>query len=161
MAYKRNPLRRRLLKSTGQEFHCGWVVMNLNIPMRTWVLSLALLNDLPIWCCSVGHRCGLDPMLLWLWYRLAAVAPIRPLAWELPHAKGAALKRQKKTKKKKIQKTIVQNQMASQVNSTKHLKKLIPFLLKLFQNLFYKACITLISKPDKANLEKKITGQYP
>ena len=23
-------------------------------------------------------------MLLWLWHRLAAVAPIRPLAWELP-----------------------------------------------------------------------------
>ena len=38
-------------------------------------------------------------MLLWLWYKLAAL--IRPLAWELPHAAGAAQKRQKKTKKKK------------------------------------------------------------
>ena len=25
-----------------------------------------------------------DPVLLWLWRRLAAVAPIRLLAWELP-----------------------------------------------------------------------------
>ena len=31
-----------------------------------------------------------------LWHRLAAVAPIRPLAWELPYAMGAALKRKKK-----------------------------------------------------------------
>ena len=28
--------------------------------------------------------------------RLAAVAPIQPLAWELPHATGVALKRKKK-----------------------------------------------------------------
>ena len=26
--------------------------------------------------CDVGHRHGLDPRLLWLWYRLAAVALI-------------------------------------------------------------------------------------
>ena len=49
--------------------------------------------------CGVGRSHGLDPALLWLWYGLAAVAPIRPLAWEPPCAKGAALKRQK-TKKK-------------------------------------------------------------
>ena len=53
--------------------------------------------------CGVGHRCGWDPALLWLWCRLAAVALIRPLAWEPPHAAGAALEkaeRQKKTKTK-------------------------------------------------------------
>ena len=44
--------------------------------------------------CGVGHRCGLDLALLWLWCRLAATAPIQPLAWELPYATGAALKRQ-------------------------------------------------------------------
>ena len=32
-----------------------------------------------------------DPTLLWLWHRLAAAAPIPPLAWELPYAVGAAL----------------------------------------------------------------------
>ena len=37
-----------------------------------------------------------DLMLLWLWCRLAATAPIRPLAWEPPNATGAALKRQNK-----------------------------------------------------------------
>ena len=46
--------------------------------------------------CRVGHRRGSDPALLWLWRRLAATAPIRPLAWEPPYATGAALKRQKK-----------------------------------------------------------------
>ena len=45
--------------------------------------------------CGVSHRCGSDPTLLWLWYGLAAVAPIRPLAWELPYAEGAALKSKK------------------------------------------------------------------
>ena len=51
--------------------------------------------------CCVGHRCSLDPVLLWLRRRSAAAAPIQPLACELPHAAGAALKRQKaKTKTK-------------------------------------------------------------
>ena len=51
--------------------------------------------------CGVGHRCGLDPVLLWLWYRLAAAAPIRPLAWEPPYAVGAAQEMAKKKKDKK------------------------------------------------------------
>uniref|UniRef100_A0A8D0MEW7 Methanethiol oxidase n=1 Tax=Sus scrofa TaxID=9823 RepID=A0A8D0MEW7_PIG len=45
--------------------------------------------------CGVGGRRGSDPVLLWLWRRPAATAPIRPLAWEPPYASGAALKRQK------------------------------------------------------------------
>ena len=36
--------------------------------------------------CVVGHRCGLDPMLLWLWHRPVDAAPIQPLLWELPYA---------------------------------------------------------------------------
>ena len=52
--------------------------------------------------CGVGRRLGSDLALLWPWHTLAAVAPIGPLAWEPPYAVGAALKRQKK-KKKKIQ----------------------------------------------------------
>ena len=51
--------------------------------------------------CGVDHRRGSDPTMLWLWRRPAAVAPIQPLAWEPPYAWGVALKRQKKTKKKK------------------------------------------------------------
>ena len=38
-------------------------------------------------------------MLLWLWHRLAGVAPIQPLAWESPCAVGVALKRKKKKKR--------------------------------------------------------------
>ena len=38
----------------------------------------------------------LDLALLWLWCRLAAMALIQPLAWELPHALGVALKTPKK-----------------------------------------------------------------
>ena len=41
---------------------------------------------------GVGLRHGLDPTLLWLWWRLAAAAPIRSLAWEPPYATGTALK---------------------------------------------------------------------
>ena len=51
--------------------------------------------------CGVGHRHGSDPALLWLWRRLAAKAPIRPLAWEPPYAAGGAQEMAKKTKKKK------------------------------------------------------------
>ena len=28
--------------------------------------------------CGVGHRCGSDPELLWLWCRMAAAALIQP-----------------------------------------------------------------------------------
>ena len=38
--------------------------------------------------CGVGRRCGLDPILLWLWHRLGATALIQPLAWEPPCASG-------------------------------------------------------------------------
>ena len=41
------------------------------------------------WHCpsyGVGHRCSLDLVLLWLFHKPAAAAPIQPLAWELPHA---------------------------------------------------------------------------
>ena len=45
--------------------------------------------------CGVGRRRALDLALLWLWPRLRAASGIQPLAWELPHTAGAALKRQK------------------------------------------------------------------
>ena len=41
--------------------------------------------------CGVGHRRGLDPEVLWLGCRPAAVALIRPLGWEPPYAAGAAI----------------------------------------------------------------------
>ena len=51
--------------------------------------------------CGVGRRCGSDPVLLWLWHRLVAIAQISPLAWELPYAAGVALGKTKRQKKKK------------------------------------------------------------
>ena len=46
--------------------------------------------------CGVGPRRCSDPVLLWLWCRPAATAPIQPLAWEPPYAAGAAQKKKKK-----------------------------------------------------------------
>ena len=56
--------------------------------LAQWIKDLAL-------SCGVGRRCGLDPVLLWLWCRLVATAPIQPLAWEPPYAMGMALKSKK------------------------------------------------------------------
>ena len=73
------------------------------VSMRMWVQSLATLSGSGIrgcrelWCRSQASS---DPLLLWLWYRPAAVAPIQPLAWELPYADGAALKSKKKSPSK-------------------------------------------------------------
>ena len=38
----------------------------------------------------MDHRRGSDLALLWLWHRQAAVASIRPLAWEPPYAADTA-----------------------------------------------------------------------
>ena len=53
--------------------------------------------------CGVGHRHSSDPVLLWLWYRQAAVALIGPLAWEPPYAMGMALKRQQQQQQQQPQ----------------------------------------------------------
>ena len=44
--------------------------------------------------CGIGHRCGSNLVLLWLWHRPAATALVRPLAQELPC--GPKKKRKKK-----------------------------------------------------------------
>ena len=70
--------------------------------MRTWVRSLVVLSGFRIWYSvsyGVGCRCGLDLMLLW--HRPAAVAPIQPLARELPYAAGVALKKKQHKKQQR------------------------------------------------------------
>ena len=60
---------------------------------RFQVWSLASLSGLRIQCChELWCRSQTRLRLVWLWCRLAALAPIRPLAWELPYAVGVALK---------------------------------------------------------------------
>ena len=49
--------------------------------------------------CGVGSRHGSNLPWLWLWRRPAAVAPILPLTWKLPHAMGVALKKKERKKK--------------------------------------------------------------
>ena len=45
--------------------------------MRLWVRSLVSLSGSGVaTSCGTGHRHSSDPALLWLWYRLAATAPI-------------------------------------------------------------------------------------
>ena len=62
--------------------------------MRWWIRSLASTCGLRIRrCCE-------------LWCRPGATAPIRPLAWESPHAVDVALKRKKEKKKKKSESAI-------------------------------------------------------
>ena len=63
------------------------------VSMRMLVPSLILLSGLRIQHCS-------DLALLWLWCRLAAIAPIQPLGWEFPYAAGAALKKKRLEKGK-------------------------------------------------------------
>ena len=47
---------------------------------------------------GVGCRCGSDLVVLWLWCRPAAAAPIQSLAWEPPYGAAVALKKKKKKK---------------------------------------------------------------
>ena len=76
--------------------------------MRLQVQSLALLSGLRIHVavsCGVGCRHNQILCCCGCRVKLAATAPIRPLAWEPPYATGMALekaKRQKKKKKKSI-----------------------------------------------------------
>ena len=65
--------------------------------MRLQVQSLALFSGLRIHRCrELWHRSQTWLDLAWLWHRLAAIAPVQPLAWEPPHAAGTALKKKKK-----------------------------------------------------------------
>ena len=100
-------IKNHLLKTILWSSHCGAAEMYLtnihedagSIPGPCSVgrgFSIAV-------SCSMGHRRGSDPLLLWQWCRPAAAALIRPLAWELPYATGAALK----SKQTQNQKTLL------------------------------------------------------
>ena len=63
-------------------------------------------KDLAQAVAHTGCRCGSDLVLLWLWHRLAAAAPIQPLVRELPYATSATIKKKKKKRKKSFCKLV-------------------------------------------------------
>ena len=80
---------------------CKWIQLGT---MRLPVWSLASLSGLRSGVavsCGVGCRHGSDLAWLWLCCKVAATAPIKPLAWDPPYAVSVALKGQKDKKKKK------------------------------------------------------------
>ena len=88
---------------TYTNFPLGVPVVAQQVKNPTWglrirVQSLASLSGLRIWCCQ---KQWCRPQMrwgpaLWLRCRSTAAALIPPLAWELPYAAGAVLKREKK-----------------------------------------------------------------
>ena len=61
--------------------------------MAQWVTSPTSVYEVAV-LIPGPSQCVKDPALLWLWYGLAAVAPIHPLAWELQYAAGALKKKE-------------------------------------------------------------------
>ena len=80
--------------------------------------------------CGVGRRCDSDPALLWLWYRPAATALIRSLAWEPPCATGASPRKGKKKDKKKFQKTIEKKSIKPRAEMVNKIDKALFRLIK-------------------------------
>ena len=96
-----------------------WKQIRLGI-MRLQVQSLASISGLRIrrchelWC---GSQTRLRSGVAWLWCRPAATAPIRPVAWEPPHAAGVALEKAERPKKKKKKKRLLLKPGSSSVCS--------------------------------------------
>ena len=82
--------------------------------------------------CGVGHRHGSDLVLLQLWCRPTAAAPIQPLAWEPAFAAGAALEKTKRQKKKAkgMKKYLLFFRVGSVKTKTKTKKNCYKFLNK-------------------------------
>ena len=55
------------------------------------------------------------PALSWLWDRLAAAALIQALAWELPYATGADIKRKTNKNKENIPKRITKPRVYTKI----------------------------------------------
>ena len=70
-------------------------------------------------------------VLLWLWRRLATVAPIPPLAWELLYAAPVSLKRKRKKKKMDTEVAIICHKPrdAWNIGSWKRVRKILPWSL--------------------------------
>ena len=72
--------------------------------------------------------------LLWLWRRPAATAPIRPLAWEPPHAAEAALEKAERQKRKKKEKSfLVSTALSDDVSKYMPVMESAPFFPYLLE----------------------------
>ena len=58
----------------------------MQVPSLALLSGLRILHCHELWCRSQLWCRRSDPTLLWLWCRLAAAAPVLPLAQELPNA---------------------------------------------------------------------------
>ena len=102
---------KRLLKSFRNKTREVLEVPIIELQKRIWLVSMRMrvrslfsISGLRIQHCR-ELWCRLKTWLrsllwLWLWCRLAATPPTRPLAWELPYTSGAALKSKKQKQKK-------------------------------------------------------------
>ena len=75
--------------------------------------------------CGVGRRHGLVLVLLWLWGKPVAAAPIRPLAWEPPYTAGAV--QEMAPKKKKI---LIGSSLTQTKNDTLCSSETVPMEIK-------------------------------
>ena len=135
-----------------------WIWL-LSMRMQVWYLALALLSGIRIWCChgyGIGHRCSLDPILLWLWHKPMAASVFWPLAWELSYAMSAALEKKsllKKKKKKKKKKKTMAGPKEDYIGSRElsaiwplWLLMVICFLLFLNMNHGFLSCMARVDK---------------
>ena len=117
------------------------------VSMRMWVRSLACSVGQEsgiAMSCSVGHRCGSDPALLWLSCRPAAAAPIQPLGWELPYATLEALESGGKKKGKKKKRIYIERKVKKEIGKKKKKQK-----------------TTTLSVNDHSSFVKLKTRHYP
>ena len=101
------------------------------VSMMVQFQPLAPISGLRIWhwpvSCGIGRKHDSDLLFLWLWCRLAVVAPIQPLAFAFPHAKNAALKSKKTKTKTKTQDYVKWGYT--------HTKKLLMTNIKTYMNM--------------------------